>query len=184
MSDHTCDPKAGVTRRQFLFMGGAALVTLATPKFLQGVPQAESLRLQLAAYPRKKVAQLSAVTAGKPVEFKYPFNHPNCSNFIYKLGTEAGGGVGPAKDVVAFNNLCTHQGGPLSGKLNTQHQVLGPCPLHLSTFDLTRHGMVVSGQATEGLPQITLEVEGDDIYATGVMGLVYGFHNNTVDPAA
>jgi arsenite oxidase small subunit len=47
--------------------------------------------------------------------------------------------------------------------------------LHLTTFDLTRHGMVISGHATESLPQIVLEVQGDDIYAVGVQGLVYGY---------
>ena len=35
--------------------------------------------------------------------------------------------------------------------------------------------MVISGHGTESLPQIVLEVQGDDIYAVGVMGLVYGY---------
>jgi arsenite oxidase small subunit len=56
--------------------------------------------------------------------------------------------------------------------------VLGPCPLHLSTFDLTKHGMIVSGHAVESLPQIVLEIDGDDIVATGVMGLFYGYSQN------
>ena len=38
--------------------------------------------------------------------------------------------------------------------------------------------MVVSGHATLGLPQILLEIEGDEIVATGVMGLLYGHHDN------
>ena len=29
-----------------------------------------------------------------------------------------------------------------------------------------------------------LEVDGDDIYATGVMGLIFGYHDNSVDPTA
>ncbi|MBI1906526.1 MAG: arsenate reductase (azurin) small subunit, partial [Rhodocyclales bacterium] len=58
------------------------------------------------------------------------------------------------------------------------YQVLGPCPMHLTTFDLTKHGMVVAGHGTESLPQILLEVEGDDIYAVGVMGLIYGYADN------
>jgi arsenite oxidase small subunit len=65
-------------------------------------------------------------------------------------------------------------GGPLDGTYKAKYQVLGPCPLHLTTFDLTKHGMVASGHATESLPQIVLELQGDDIYAVGVMGLVYG----------
>ncbi len=183
MTSPSCDPKAALTRRQFLYLSGAGLVALALPKFLQDVPRAEAMTLQLAGYPRKKVGQLSALNAGRPVEFQYPFEHPNCVSFIYRLGKPAGGGIGPDQDVVAFNSLCPHQGGPLAGRLNAEHQVLGPCPLHLSTFDLTRHGMVISGHATGGLPQIVLELDGDDIYATGVMGLVYGFHNNLAEPS-
>jgi arsenite oxidase small subunit len=48
----------------------------------------------------------------------------------------------------------------------------------MTTFDMTRHGMVVAGHATESLPQVVLEVRGDTIYATGILGLVYGKRNN------
>ncbi len=34
------------------------------------------------------------------------------------------------------------------------------------------------------LLQLILETEGDDIFATGVMGLIFGDHNNRVDPTA
>ena len=48
----------------------------------------------------------------------------------------------------------------------------------MTTFDLTRHGMVVSGHATESLPQIVLEIVGDDIFAVGAQGLIYGYSAN------
>ncbi|MEZ6152138.1 MAG: hypothetical protein R3C09_18710 [Pirellulaceae bacterium] len=55
--------------------------------------------------------------------------------------------------------------------------------LYLTTFDLTRHGIVVAGHATERLPQIILEIDGDQIYATGIVGLLYGYHqSNRRDP--
>ncbi|MBT4513556.1 MAG: hypothetical protein HOC77_00505, partial [Chloroflexi bacterium] len=60
--------------------------------------------------------------------------------------------------------------------------MMGPCGWHLSTYDLTRHGIIVSGHATQGLPQITLELEGDDIYATGVQALIFGFNDNEQAP--
>ena len=85
---------------------------------------------------------------------------------------------------MAFSTLCTHMGGPLVGQYRGQYKVLGPCPFHLTTFDLTKHGMVVAGQATESLPQIALEVTGDQIWATGVRGLIYGYHSNLANPAA
>ena len=57
-------------------------------------------------------------------------------------------------------------------------KALGPCPLHLTTFDLTRHGIFISGQAYQSLPQVLLELEGDDIYAVGMFGLIYGRFDN------
>ena len=38
--------------------------------------------------------------------------------------------------------------------------------------------MVIAGHATEALPQIILELDGDDIYATGIAGLLYGYSVN------
>jgi arsenite oxidase small subunit len=48
----------------------------------------------------------------------------------------------------------------------------------LTTFDLSRYGIVIAGHASESLTQVMLEVDGDDIYATGFAGLVYGKHAN------
>ena len=59
--------------------------------------------------------------------------------------------------------------------------MLGPCPCHFSRFDLSKNGSLILGQATQSLPQILLEVEKEEIYATGVMGLVYGFWDNLED---
>jgi arsenite oxidase small subunit len=94
------------------------------------------------------------------------------------MGTRAGGGIGPDEDVVAFNYACTHQGGSLFGSYKKDTKSLGACPLHLSTYDLTRHGILISGQAYQSLPQVLLELEGDDIYATGIFGLIFGRYDN------
>lgn len=40
---------------------------------------------------------------------------------------------------------------------------------------------MVIGQATENLPQVTLAIEGDDIVATGVLGIIYGYRDNLAD---
>jgi arsenite oxidase small subunit len=45
-------------------------------------------------------------------------------------------------------------------------------------FDLTRHGILISGQAYQSLPQILLELEGDNIFAVGVFGLIFGRYDN------
>ncbi len=55
---------------------------------------------------------------------------------------------------------------------------MGPCGCHFTTFDLTHRGMVVIGQATENLPQVTLAIEGDDM---GVLGIIYGYRDNLAD---
>lgn len=170
--DHTHEADGDrlcMSRRQFLLSGGAVVTLTALP----GFAQAQALK---AGFKRQKIGKLSALKVGEPVAFNYPF--ADVRNILVKLGTPGGGGIGAGKDIVAFNQQCTHLGGPLDGTYKAQHQALGPCPLHLTTFDLTRHGMVISGHATESLPQIVLEVQGDDIYATGVMGLVYGHASN------
>ena len=70
-------------------------------------------------------------------------------------------------------------GGDLSDGLREENQML-VCGEHLTSYDLTRHGMVVAGHATESLPQIVLEVRQDDIYAVAITGLLYGYHRNPV----
>ncbi len=166
--DHAHDQNGDrlcISRRQLLLSGGV-LITLSA---LPGFAQAQALKV---GFKRQKIARLSALKVGEPVAFNYPFT--DVRNLLVKLGTPGGGGIGADKDIVAFNQQCTHMGGPLDGTYKPKYQALGPCPLHLTTFDLSRHGMVISGHATQSLPQIVLEVKGDDIYATGVMGLVYG----------
>lgn len=159
-----------MSRRQMLLTGGASVMLIT----LGGLPgMAEAAQALKASYPRQKIGSLAALKTGVPLSFNYPY--PDIRNVLIKLGVPAGAGLGTDKDIVAFNQQCTHMGGPLDGTYKPQHQVLGPCPLHLTTFDLTRHGMVASGHATESLPQIVLEIKGDDIYAVGVMGLVYGY---------
>ena len=169
--EHAAGDRACMSRRQFLLAGGAVITLAAVPGGLTFAAQALK-----ADYPKVKIGSLSALKLGKPVAFAYPY--PGVRNILVKLGAPAGAGVGKDNDVVAFNQQCTHMGGPLDGTYKEKHQVLGPCPLHLTTFDLTRHGMVVSGHGTESLPQIVLETQGDDIYAVGVLGLIHGYSAN------
>lgn len=185
MTKSECDPvERVVSRRSFLKLGGATIVTLTLPLYLQKNGLPATFKAQKVEYPRQTIGQLSALKSGDPVSFSYPWDHPAATNFLIKLDEPAGGGIGPDMNVVAFNSFCPHQGGPLAGQFHEDLGVAGPCPLHLTTFDLTRHGMVISGHATQGLPQIVLEAVGDDIVATGVMGLIFGYYDNRVDPNA
>jgi len=140
--------------------------------------EGRAVAAQVAGYPRIKIGQMSALQAGKPVKFRYPDKGRNSNSQLLKLGVLAGGGIGPDEDIVAFNSLCPHMGGIMDGSYKHEDQAMGPCPLHQTTFDLTRHGMVIGGHATESLPQVLLELDGDNIYAVGMIGLIYGRYDN------
>lgn len=168
-----------LTRRQFLQGVGATAAT-AVLAGIPGVAEGAAKGQRVVGYPRTRIARLSELRQDQPVEFFYPHEHTNCHAILVKLGEEAAGGIGPDKDVVAFNVLCTHMGTPMPKVYKARYKALGPCSAHLSVFDLRRRGMVVSGHATQNLPQIILELEGDEIYATGVAGLIFGFSDNRV----
>ncbi|WP_456380871.1 arsenate reductase (azurin) small subunit [Thiolapillus sp.] len=172
-----------LNRRQFLMYSGTAAVAASTIS-ISLFPGEAQAKARVVTYPRKKVAQLSQLKENQPLDFNYPDDGPNSQCFVVNMGgAKAGGGVGPRRDVVAFSYLCTHQGGPMNGKYQAvgEHRVLGQCPLHLSTYDLTRHGIIVSGQAYQSIPQVLLEVDGDNVYAVGIMGLLFGRNQNLMD---
>ena len=164
-----------MNRRSFLLTGGIATAVVMVG--IPGLAQAETPAV-VATYPRKFITKLSTLKIDAPFDFEYPDEGAYAESILVKLGQEAGGGLGPDKDVVAFNYTCTHQGGPLQGTYQAADKALGPCPLHLTTFDLTRHGIFISGQAYQSLPQVLLELDGDDIYAVGMFGLIYGRFDN------
>jgi arsenite oxidase small subunit len=174
-----------MSRRRFLKFSGATAVATKTISLamLPGTSNAEQQMAEVVTYPRKKIATLSGLKDHQPVDFTYPDELANSACMVVKMGgLPAGGGLGPKGDVVAYSYVCTHQGGPMQTtyKNTGEHCTLGQCPLHLSTYDLRRHGIIVSGQAYESLPQVLLELDGDDIYAVGVMGLLYGRNTNII----
>ncbi len=165
-----------MNRRSFLLTSGVTTATvMVTMHTSEGLAQVPAVA---ATYPRKLIGRLSELVTDEPVDFEYPDEGQYSESMLVKLGREAGGGIGPDRDVVAFNYTCTHQGGPLQGTYQAADKALGPCPLHLTTFDLTRYGMFISGQAYQSLPQVLLELDGDDIYAVGMFGLIYGRYDN------
>ena len=167
-----------LSRRGFLLAGTGATVVLAAG--CAGIRFPKGTALKVVSYPRKRIASLRDVRAHQPIAFTYPEEGALYLSFLVQLDGAGAGGVGADDSIVAFSGSCTHMGGPLSGQYRREHAVVGPCPLHLTTFDLRKHGMVVSGHATDTLPQVKLEIQDGEIYATAVMGLIYGLDRNTV----
>lgn len=175
-----------MSRRQFMLYSSSAAAAASTISLslLPGSAHAVTQKARVVGYPRKFIAKMSQLKNNKPVDFNYPDDHFSATCMLVKMGgTQAGGGIGKKEDVVAYSYLCTHQGGPLQNtyKATNEHRTLGPCPLHLSLYDLRRHGIIVSGQAYESLPQVLLELDGDDIYAVGMLGLIFGRNKNLMD---
>ncbi len=154
--------------------GGALATTFAPADIVEAATGAADLSRDI--YPELRIAKASELAEGEPVAFAYPLKQQ--PNLLVKLGTEARRGVGPARDIVAYSTLCPHMGGPLRGRYRHDTKALGPCPMHFSVFDLTKGGIPVHAQATQNLPQIVLRLDGDDIVAIGVIGLIYGQRNN------
>lgn len=168
-----------MTRRSALAtVAGGAMVAGFTPGDIVEAATGE-VRLEDGVYPELRVAKLADLVEGEPVAFSYPLKQQ--PNMVVKLGDEALHGVGPDRDIVAFSVLCTHMGGSLRGRYRHDLKAMGPCPFHFSTFDLRKGGIPVHASATQNLPQIRLRVDGDDIVAIGVSGLIYGFRNNLAD---
>ena len=168
--------KCLVSRRNFLITTGVTTSVMVTMN--AGTTLAEEVPATITTFPRKRVAKLSELKVDEPQDFTYPDDGAHAESMIVKMGVKAGGGLGNDEDIVAYNYACTHQGNSLSGSYKADTKSLGACALHLSTYDLTRHGILISGQAYQSLPQVLLELDGDDIYAVGIFGLIYGRKEN------
>ncbi len=140
-----------------------------------------------AAFPRVKIADLSALSVGVPVIFNYPLDtEPNA---LVKLGQRATNGIGPDGDIVAFSLICQHLGciwgflptgtSPPCNMSYTAPEPVGYCCCHGSVFDLTSAARVVGGPSPRPQPQVTLELDTSGaIFATG-MGAPTIFGHNT-----
>jgi arsenite oxidase small subunit len=114
--------------------------------------------------------------ANTPLNFSFPDASSPCT--LVKLGRAVPGGVGPDRDIVAYSTLCTHMGCPVAYDSSTR---TFRCGCHYSVFDAEMGGQMVCGQATENLPQVTLEVDAQGgLVATSINGLIYGRQANVL----
>ena len=160
-----------VARRDFLAISGAGLVSLAAP----GSPGTTAAVAAESAppFPVIDVAPLADIAPGTEMNFYYP--DEDSPAVLLRLPTAAQQGIGPDGTIVAFSMLCTHKGCPVNYRADRTILI---CPCHWSTFDPSKKGAVVIGQASESLPQIRLRVTDGVVQAFGVDGLIYGRHTN------
>jgi arsenite oxidase small subunit len=142
--------------------GGAAAVVIAT----RGDGEGED-------YPRFNVAKVGDLQPNKPVSFEYPLKGQQ--SVLIDLDEEVPGGVGDKSSIVAYSVLCQHMGCPVPYEESDRHF---QCPCHQTKYDPAREGYVIQGVAQSPLPRIDLEIDGDDVVAVGVNGLIYGYRDN------
>lgn len=111
------------------------------------------VRKRAGAPPIRAIAGVSEIPVGESRVFNYPGEADHA--ILVRLGEDR---------FVAYDQQCTHLlcpvvAQPEQGRLH--------CPCHNGNFDLET-GRVLSGPPERPLPRITLEVRGDQIYATGV----------------
>lgn len=172
--DETCGQSLalGVDRREVLKWGGmaglAASTGLPAASLAQG-PSGPAAK----GYPTVDVAPLAKIDVGTEIAFQYP--DADSPAVLLRLDRPAEGGIGPGESIVAYSMLCTHKGCPVSFK--RKHNML-LCACHWSSFDPAKAGRMVIGQASEPLPQITLQLNNGIVRAVSVAGLIYGRHTN------
>ena len=143
-----------------------------------------------------KPIKASTLSTAEAYFFNYPIKSAPC--LLIKLGTAAGptdlktqagdayswqGGVGPAKDIVAYSAICSHQlaypmkSASVVAYSAEQSELAGrkgviTCCAHNSVFDPAKGAAVTYGPATQPLAAIKLEYNAadDGLYATGVYG--------------
>ncbi|MDH3668488.1 MAG: arsenate reductase (azurin) small subunit [Paracoccaceae bacterium] len=164
MTDKT--PK--VSRRDILSIGAAAGLGAGLASLEPSPARAQTM-------PQTEVAKLADLAPGTALDFAYP--DEDSPAILLAMGGPVEDGIGPNGNIVAFSTLCTHKGCPVGWQTDQQMLI---CPCHWSTFDPAKGGRMIIGQASQGLPQIVLKVEGDAVMATGVDGLIYGRQTNVL----
>ena len=102
----------------------------------------------------RRVATLADVSIGGVLTFAYPGEHDDC--VLVRLAE---------RELLAFSQKCTHLSCAVRPLVD---RGVIHCPCHEGYFDL-RSGRPIAGPPNRPLPVITLELRGDEIYATGVV---------------
>ncbi|OZA27059.1 MAG: arsenate reductase (azurin) small subunit [Hydrogenophilales bacterium 17-61-9] len=168
-----------VSRRDFFKLSGglAAGAGVAVAGLAPATAEAAPNTSTTLPYPAKVVTKAGGMKVNEPVVFNYPDASSPCQ--AIRMGQPVTGGVGPARDIVAYSILCTHQGCPTA--YDSKDRCF-KCPCHFSIFDAEKSGQTVCGQAPTKLPRIVLEYNArtDSVTAVAVDGLIYGRQANVL----
>jgi Rieske Fe-S protein len=140
-----------VARRDF-----AKFLVLTSGAFVVGQAwiAAQSLvRSRRSPPARTRIGSLSALPLGSAVMFAYPAPNEPC--LLIRTRDD---------QLLAYSQKCTHLSCAVVPVLD---EGILRCPCHDGVFDLAT-GRNIAGPPPRPLPAITLEVVGDDIFATGV----------------
>jgi arsenite oxidase small subunit len=162
-----------ITRRQALVAGGVAVAGAGAAGIVIATSGDDG------EFPRLSVAKVGDLQQNEPVTFEYPLEGQ--SSVLVDLGDEVPGGVGDNNSIVAYSTLCQHMGCDVQFVPEGGYML---CPCHQSKYDPAREGNVIQGVAQAPLPRIELEIDGDDVVAVGVDGLIYGYRENLAPGAS
>jgi Rieske Fe-S protein len=140
-----------VARREF-----SKFLVLTSGAFVvgQGWIAAQSLVRRRRPPPaRMRIASASQLAPGEAMMFAYPGEHDAC--LLIRL---------PDGALVAYSQKCTHLSCAVIPEVD---KGILRCPCHEGIFDLAS-GRNIAGPPPRPLPRIEIEVDGDDVYATGV----------------
>ena len=165
-----------VNRRDFL-QGSMATVATASGLAVLNEPnkvQAASRHVEH-TFPTLNITPIASILVGAEISFDYP--DEDSPALLLRLSEPVEGGIGPSEDIVAFSTLCTHKG-CLFDFVSKRNVLI--CPCHWSSFDPSKGGRLIIGQASQSLPQIRLDQKDGMIRAIGVDGLIYGRQTNVL----
>ena len=101
----------------------------------------------------RAIASVEAIPVGSILRFSYPEEKDHC--LLFRTGEQT---------YLAFSQQCTHLGCAVVPDMPNKRLL---CPCHHGVFDAT-NGRPLAGPPRRPLPKITIEVRGNQIYATGV----------------
>jgi len=140
-----------VARRDFTKLLGLTSFAFVVGQFT--IALQNWLRRRRGKPPIVRIAQRSQLPIGGAVVFHYPHDAEPC----LLLRTAA-------NTLVAYSQECTHLACAVVPDKQAGRLL---CPCHHGYFD-THTGRPLAGPPRRPLPRITLRMQGDDVYATGI----------------